>query len=254
MTLRKYSLLILFSVLAMACTQKKVRLYPPPDEVKDTSVINATPVQLDTLSRTQLIFKGLYTHGDEKSIFRDCKSGKLYWLTDSSGRLARMYSAISRYPAYPYESIYAEVKGYLKGKSSLGYASEYENELVVKSVTKTEAKNYKTECYPYEFIALGNEPFWSADIIPAENRIVLKDVGAEKAYEFPYKKAAITAGVSRYEVTNIKGDKLVLAITKSTCSDGMSDRKYLYSAAATINGKQLKGCAIRKGDQLTDNP
>ena len=252
--MKRYWLLVTVLLLFLSCNRKKVRLYPPPDEVKDTSVINPEPVQLDTISNKISNFKGLYTYGDEVSTFRDCKTGKIYWLTDSSKKMSKLYLAVHRSPAYPYESVYAEIKGYLKGKSSLGYASEYENELVAKSVIKVEGKNYKTACYPYEFIALGNEPFWSVDIIPVEERIILKDAGEEKVYQFPYKKAVVTGDVFRYSVTNSKNDKLILTIRKSNCSDGMSDRKYLYSAEVTINDKLLKGCAIRKNDQLKDNP
>jgi uncharacterized membrane protein len=253
--LRPYWLSLIFLALCMSCTQKqKVKFTPPRDEVVDTSVISAAPMSIDTASRKAVTFNGLYTHGNEVSTFRDCKTGKLYWLTDSTGEISKRYAATNRYPAYPYESVYAEVTGYLKGKSTVGYASEYENELIVKSVIKVEAKNFQTSCYPFEFIALGNEPFWAVEIIPAEERIVLKDAGNDKVYQFPYKKGTTSGDVYTYEVTNEKKAKLRVSIRKQKCSDGMSDRQYLYSAAVTINGKLLNGCAIRKGDQLTGNP
>lgn len=254
MSTYRFCLIIVLSLFVITCNRKKVRVNPPPDEVVDTSVINRTPVQLDTIVRVSKIFRGLYTFGNEISIFRDCNTGKVYWVTDSTGNINRMYAAVKRYPAYPYESIYAEVRGYLNGKSKMGYASEYENELIVNDVLKTEVKNFRTECYPYEFIALGNEPFWSIDIIPAEDRIVLKDAGEGKVYEFPYEKPSGTNGEFEYQVNNSQKDRLVLTIRKSTCSDGMSDREYLYAASVTINGKLLQGCAIRKGDQFQDNP
>lgn len=246
--LKRYLLLALFSVFLMSCI-RKVKFKPPPDEVADTSIINLSPVQLDTIDQSPVDFKGLYTYGNGVSTFRDCKTGKVYWLTDSSGKIAEMYSAINRYPGYSYESVYAEIKGYLNGNPTSGY----DNELRVTSVLKAESKNFQTACYPYEFIALGNEPFWSVDIIPAEDRIVLKDTGAEEVYEFPYRRAVTKGGSYKYDVTNSKNDKLTLIISKSKCSDGMSDRQYSYSAAAIINSKILKGCAIRKGDKLSSN-
>ncbi|HXI01022.1 MAG TPA: hypothetical protein VNI52_12200 [Sphingobacteriaceae bacterium] len=245
--------MIVFSILLMECTQK-VKFNRPPDEVVDTSIINSTLIPPYTIDRNFTVFKGLYISGNDVSTFRDCKTGKIYWITDSSGKMTKMYSDIGRYPAYPYESVYAEITGYLKGKSKRGLASKYENELIVKSIEKLEGKSFNTGCYPYEFIALGNEPFWSVDIIPAENRIVLKDVGTDKAYEFPYKKAIVTGDIHKYEVSNSKNDKLTLIIRKQNCNDGMSEREYFYAASLTINGRSLKGCAIRKGDQLKGNP
>ena len=142
MSTYRFCLIIVLSLLVTTCNRKKIRISPPPDEVVDTSVINRTPVQPDTIVRVSKIFKGLYTFGNEVSIFRDCNTGKVYWVTDSTGNINRMYAAVKRYPAYPYESIYAEVRGYLNGKSKMGYASEYENELIVNDVLKTEVKNF----------------------------------------------------------------------------------------------------------------
>jgi uncharacterized membrane protein len=111
-------------------------------------------------------------------------------------------------------------------------------------------KSFTTDCFVYEFIGLGNEPFWSLDIIPTEKIIALKDVGTEKTYVFPYKAAKLAGSTLTYDVTNDKKETLKITIAKETCSDGMSDRNYNYSAQVSINGKLLKGCAIRKGDKL----
>ena len=133
-------------------------------------------------------------------------------------------------------------------------ASEYENVLVVTEITKLEPKNFRTDCYNYEFIALGNEPFWSLEIIPAEKRIVLKDMGMEKVQEFIYKSAVLGEGLYQYEVRNPKNEKLVVIIRKEKCSDGMSDRQYNYSVEISLNGRILKGCAIKKGEVFNDRP
>ncbi|MBC8053885.1 MAG: hypothetical protein H7Y13_12540 [Sphingobacteriaceae bacterium] len=201
------------------------------------------------------IFKGLYISGNEVSTFRDCDNpSKVYWLEDESKKLSASYTKAEGFLAYPYESIYTEVKGYLKGKSNIGYAAEYENVIAVTEVITAKQKSFNTECIAYEFIALGNEPFWSLDIIPSEKIIALKDVGSEKTYVFPYKAAKSTGNTFTYEVSNDRKQLMRVLITKETCGDGMSDRKYNYSAQVTINGKTLKGCAIKKGDKLTMNP
>ena len=218
---------------------------------KNEQADSAQTSHADTLPapvKTPVTFKGMYTFGHEVRSFRDCSSQVTYWVNDSLANLRKSYEETVQPLSYPYESVYAEVKGYLGGLSALGYASEYENVLVVTEVIKIEAKNLRTDCYDYEFIALGNEPFWAVDIVPTERQIVLKHIGENKVYQFPYQPANIGGGVYRFETSNGAKDKLVVVIREETCSDGMSDNKYKYSAEVVINGQTLKGCAVKKGD------
>ncbi|SKB65588.1 hypothetical protein [Daejeonella lutea] len=250
--MKTYILIVVTAVILQSCSSPQQKV-----ELTDTTTIvdSNTPADSVAVEKTNspIVFKGLYTFGNEVRTFRDCSGNKtVYWVVDSSANLQARYEKTNRFPAYPYESVYAEVKGYLTGKSTMGYASEYENVLVVTDIIKVEPKNFKTECYNYEFIALGNEPFWSVDIIPDEKRIVFKNVGQEKALEFIHKPATVSAGVYRYEATSPGNKKIVVIIRKEKCSDGMSDREYNYSAEVIIDGTTFKGCAIKKGDQFND--
>lgn len=245
----KASLLIFLSIISIqACSSPETRR----ESVDSIEIVESIDVPTDT---TPSLFKGLYTFGNEVNTFQACDpEGKVYWVNDSLTSLRGPYEKTNRFPSYPYESIYAEVRGYLAGKSKLGYASEYENVLVVTDIVKVEAKNFRTECFNYEFIVLGNEPFWSLEIIPAEKRIVFKNVGLEKVTEFIYAPAKVESNVYKYETTSPSNEKLVAIIRKEKCSDGMSDRQYNYSAEITINGQVFKGCAIKKGDLFPDQP
>ena len=250
--MRTYILIFIAAIIIQSCSspQKQVET---PDSTTVTDSATAVDSTVTAITKTPVIFKGLYTFGHEVRTFRDCSGRQtVYWVNDSIAGLRDKYENTNRFPSYPYESVYAEVRGYLSGKSSLDYASEYENVLVVTEVIKVEAKNFRTDCYNYEFIALGNEPFWSVDIIPDEQRIVLKEVGIEKAREFIYAAAKVSEGIHRYETTNSAKDKLVVVIREEKCSDGMSDRQYNYSAEVTVNGTIYKGCAIKKGDKFMD--
>jgi uncharacterized membrane protein len=169
---------------------------------------------------------------------------------DESQKLASSYQKAKGFLSYPHESIYLEVKGYFKGKSKVGNAEEYENVLVVKDVITAIQKSFSTDCFVYDFIAMGNEPFWSLDIILAEKIIALKDVGADKTYVFPYRGAKVSGGRFIYDSSNDKKETIKVIISKEDCSDGMSERKYNYSAQVTIKGKLLKGCAINKVTNL----
>jgi uncharacterized membrane protein len=102
-----------------------------------------------------------------------------------------------------------------------------------------------------EFTALGNEPFWSLDIIPAEKWIILKDMSTEKTFYFIYQPAKINVNTYLYELANDKGERIKITIREKECSDGMSDRQYIYSSEVIINGRTLKGCAIKKGRTIS---
>lgn len=252
--MRSYFLIFIAAIIIQSCSSPQ-KQPETTGSITITDTLAAVDSNVAIIEKNPVVFKGLYTFGNEVRTFRDCRGGQaVYWVNDSLASLRDRYEKTNRFPSYPYESVYAEVKGYLSGKSNMGYASEYENVLVVTEVVKVEPKNFRTECYNYEFIALGNEPFWSVDIIPDEKRIVFKNVGEEKAVEFIYKPASVSSGVYRYEAKSRGNKKIIVVIRKEKCSDGMSDRQYNYSAEATIDGKTYKGCAIKKGDKFPDHP
>lgn len=224
--------------------------FAPDGTITDTSEVIPTEKPSNDIKT----FRGLYTSGNEVSTFRLCENpGRVYRLEDESKKVASSYKKAQGFLSYPYESIYLEVKGYLKGKSNIGYAGEYENVLAVTDVITAVQKSFSTNCFVYEFVALGNEPFWSLDIIPAEKIIALKDLAADKTYVFPYKAAKLTENSFIYDLFNDKKETMKVVITKQTCSDGMSDREYQYSSQVSINGKLLKGCAIKKGNNVATN-
>ncbi|MBC7914378.1 MAG: hypothetical protein H7Y07_09675, partial [Pyrinomonadaceae bacterium] len=211
--------------------------------ISDTTLaIQPTPSNLASETKT---YTGLYISGNKMSTFRNCSNQKrVYWVEDESQKLMEAYKTTTNFMHYPYESMYVEVKGYLKGKSNIGYAGEYQNVLAVTDLVTISQKSYKTDCFNYEFICLGNEPFWSLEINPDEKIIALKDVGVEKTYLFSYKAAKHTGNSYVYETSNERKESITILITQQTCSDGMSDRQYHYSAQVNIDGKTLKGCAI----------
>lgn len=224
-----------------------------PEKRSESTTSSANYISVtDTAAK---VFKGLYVNGKELNTLQECGSReRTYWVNDSLVNLKSRYDDTNRAPAYTNESVYVELKGYLTGKPGTGFASAYQNTLVVTEIIKVEAKNFRTDCYNYEFIAIGNEPFWSLDINPEEQKIILKDVGLNKSIEFNYAPANVGGGVHRYEATNAAMKKLVVVIREEKCSDGMSDRQYNYSAEVTLNGRMYKGCAIKKGDVFNDSP
>ncbi len=243
-------MLMVTMTILLSC-QRKVKFKAPPDEVrKDTGVMSSELTDPEK-ERYRKSFKGLYSYGKGVSTFYDCGTRTVYWLTDSTGRLARLYENSERVLPYPNESVYVELTGYLKGGPANGSASGYADELVARDVIRLKPKDYRTECYPYEYVALGNEPFWSLEIIPHEKRMVFKDIGAQKVYEFPYAPAVPFQGGITYQAGRTgQGNSIQVTIREQVCSDGMSDRRYNHSATVVLNGRSYKGCAIRKGERI----
>lgn len=99
---------------------------------------------------------------------------------------------------------------------------------------------------PYDGIAAeetiyigGNEPFWGGEII-----------GETLRYTTPENPDGEAIAVKRFAGMNglgfsgtFSGQPLDLAITPGSCSDGMSDRRYPYTATLRLGDEVRIGCA-----------
>jgi len=81
-----------------------------------------------------VVYKGLYSFGPEIKSFKDCDSGREFWVTDSSAQLELQYSQLNF--EKPYEPVYIEVEGIKSKSGKEGMGSEYDSTLVVKKVIK----------------------------------------------------------------------------------------------------------------------
>ncbi len=86
---------------------------------------------------------------------------------------------------------------------------------------------------------LGTEPFWGGKV--AAGRLT---------YSTPENEAGETVAARRFAGNNglgfsgtLASGPFDLAITPGTCSDGMSDRVFPYTATLRIAGEQRNGCA-----------
>ena len=85
---------------------------------------------------------------------------------------------------------------------------------------------------PYR--ALGTEPFWS---------LVLD--GGRATFESPDAAPVVLPlppGRASFNGMRHVGDRIVIDITHSPCSDGMSDRRYADTVMVAIDGRDLRGC------------
>lgn len=85
----------------------------------------------------------------------------------------------------------------------------------------------------------GTEPFWGGEV--AEDQLI---------YRTPENQAGEPVPVQRFAGNNglgfsgtLGGKPFDLAITPGSCSDGMSDRTYPYTATLRVGEEQRTGCA-----------
>lgn len=88
----------------------------------------------------------------------------------------------------------------------------------------------------------GTEPFWSLSIGPPYN--TYRSMAGDSS-SFPYTKPQSAAGrpADRTQLFML-GEKgwVLLRKGQPSCSDGMSDREYEYTATLSLNGQLLDGC------------
>jgi uncharacterized membrane protein len=92
---------------------------------------------------------------------------------------------------------------------------------------------------PAKVRALGTEPFWNAQIH-----------GEALTYTTPENQKGQRATLVRRDQANgaefsgkLGGAAIHVAVTKRTCSDGMSDRSYPFTVVLTLGSDRREGCA-----------
>lgn len=94
----------------------------------------------------------------------------------------------------------------------------------------------------YEYLCKGNEPFWQVEISKTKKIIDLYEPLERKTTRFPYAEPVVNGDTLLFSSSNEK-DKITITLKKESCSDGMSDIQYNYSAEAVLGERTLKGCA-----------
>jgi copper homeostasis protein (lipoprotein) len=80
------------------------------------------------------LYKGLYSFGLEVKSFKECSTGREYWVTDSSKKLELEYSNMNF--EKPYEPVYVEVEAFIKRSDQEGIGAEFDSTMVVTKVQK----------------------------------------------------------------------------------------------------------------------
>jgi uncharacterized membrane protein len=87
---------------------------------------------------------------------------------------------------------------------------------------------------------LGTEPFWAVEITPAGLTYSGVDRPEQKAAN---PGPALQGTVATWTAETEAKTPLIVTLTATDCSDGMSDRTYPLTAKVEIDGQTLTGCA-----------
>jgi len=237
--------LLFASCINYSCNQNPINTKQPGTIAALNLPADSSAIS-DTLPKTEIavkIFEGLLSPYSSAFILKTCADQSSYITIDKENLIAAAYQKTIGNMSYLNESVYFKAKGYAQ------LSAKGTDSLIVTDLIETKRKSYLTPCFNYEFILLGTEPFWSAEIIPNENIIALKDVSLEKSFVFPYSKAVFEGSQYSYFSRNKKGDTISIIVRKENCNDGMSDKNYQYSSQIEVNGRSMSGCAIKKGDK-----
>lgn len=80
--------------------------------------------------------KGKLTLGHEGRSFEPCGSDKVFWVSDKTGELEKLYIELTE-GKKPYTPIFAEIEFIDKGKAKDGFPADYDSVYEVVSVLKT---------------------------------------------------------------------------------------------------------------------
>ena len=97
-----------------------------------------------------------------------------------------------------------------------------------------------------DFEAVGTEPFWAVQVRADSLRLSRPD----------YAEMIVSAPKLRWrgKTREWRTDSLTVSIAPGACSDGMSDRRYVYVAEVRVGREVLKGCAYRPGSPPSATP
>jgi uncharacterized membrane protein len=98
-----------------------------------------------------------------------------------------------------------------------------------------------------EFISRGTEPFWNVTV--SKSGIVYSSPDIKKQrfpYVTPLKASGRPADLVRVYQLRGRANSMLIIKKVTSCSDGMSDKQYPYSATLILGNTVLEGCAEKK--------
>jgi uncharacterized membrane protein len=196
----------------------------------------ATGSETDVSSTVPM--RGIVSTTGDLTTFCECgaPAGRVWTMNDPRGELARAYASIG---AKPGSGLYVELDG---EPSPDGKALAWTR--LVRARALGESIACDAPVFEGEFVASGNEPFWSIEI--REDGIVLRTPEVPRGLTYPYALTRTETGAVVY-ATKTAGPKvstLEIALDLGDCVDSMSGELRSFKAHVTLDGRTLSGCAF----------
>jgi uncharacterized membrane protein len=136
------------------------------------------------------------------------------------------------------------VEGHLASAPRDGFGSDYAGTLIVDEVLYVAREGFGCDFTwnAFRYRALGNEPFWSADI--SATSILLRRMG-EDEQTWPLTQEHETGQVTGFTGDADGSDPIAVEIARKACRDSMSGAYYGYTATVRVGASILTGCALR---------
>jgi len=193
-------------------------------------------------NETPIAHRGLVVFGHEVRSFEPCSSETSLWTVDSSGVLWDLHSELALQDQ-PYQGLFAVVEGRLGEAPQDGFGADYAGTLVVDDVLymAREGLGCDFNWSAFRYRALGNEPFWSADI--SATHIVLRMMGQDDQ-TWTLTHEGMTDGAVQFDGEGAGGSSITVGIQREQCRDTMAGNFFGYTATVRLGDSTLTGCAV----------
>lgn len=169
--------------------------------------------------------KGQLVMGHEGEVFTPCGSKDAFWVEDTTDKLKSQYEEFTKDAKEHYTPIYAELKVVDKGKTTEGFAAEYDGVYEVIEVISVRPLN-ETDCKSEETNS-------RQQVISQE--FISKD------------------GKSLSAVYNTNGEKPTVTITYDTYKDQVLPQTTAWAKGAEYENEAMKWTTKPDGGELTIN-
>lgn len=213
-----------------------------------TTELSSGPAEEPPAESSLSIKRGIVTAAGDHATYRACDDKAELWLVDEAdGTLTQLLTEEDA------STLYVEAYGERSPvpdtlPAARGQAGVFVLEQLLYAGTAGEMRGCEQPAADYVVAARGNEPFWSVNV--TESGMVWKQPDAPEGVAFGELQAEDAEGTVSYRAV-VQGRKLELEIDATACRDSMSGEFFAFSARATLDGKEFKGCArVGKQDAL----
>jgi uncharacterized membrane protein len=250
-SLGKVAILCISMLAVSGCSRKEADV-PASSEGKPAPLTPATsavpaaaepPHETSAAESSLSIKRGVVMLAQDRATFRPCDENVELWLVDQTdGLLQEQFASRGgTEPAKVYVEVYAERAPVTDDvPAARAYAGTLVLEDVLYAASQAEGRGCAAPAPTYIVAARGNEPSWSVEVTGEEMK--WQQVAAPKQITLKSPQTEDAEGAVRYRASG-EGHELELLIAQQHCKDSMSGEFFAYAAKATLDGKELNGCA-----------